>query len=541
MPRMTTAEALVESLVRHGLQTVYGLPGMHNDPLFDALFMAKNRLRTIHTRHEQSAAYMALGAALVTGKPQAYSVVPGPGFLSSSAALLTAFGMNAPVLALVGQIWNRDIDRGHGWLHEIRDQKGIAAHITKFAARIGSPHEAPGLVRDALAAACSGRQRPVFLECALDIWGQRGEVAFPDMPTKIEPPPVDADAVDAAAKVMGAAKNPLIVVGGGAQDASTEITALAEMLQAPVVAYRRGRGVVASSHPLSTTIPIGHRLWANVDVVMAIGTRFMMQHNEWGIDSQMKIVRLDIDPEEPSRLRKPDVALVGDAATVVGALLNRLPSFNSKRTTRTEEMNGHRAWLAERFKDLQPQVAWLEAIRKVLPPDGIFVDEVTQAGFAARVAFPVERPRTFLSPGYQDNLGWGLGTALGAKSAKPDVPVVLISGDGGFLFQLGELATAVQHNIAVIMIVFDNQMYGNVHRLQREMFGGRHIACELQNPDFVALAESFNMAGFRATSAAELEDALRRAIDLNAPALIHVPHAETGNPWPFIRMPRVRG
>jgi acetolactate synthase-1/2/3 large subunit len=538
---MTTAEALVESLIRHGVTTVFGLPGMHNDPLFDALYLAKNRVRTIHTRHEQTAAYMALGAALATGKPQTYSVVPGPGFLSSTAALLTAFAMNAPVLALAGQIRQHDIDRGHGWLHEIRDQKGIAGHITKFAARIAAPHEAPGLVRDALAAACSGRQRPVFLECGMDVWGQRGEVAFPDMPVPATVPPVDLDAVDAAAKLLGAAENPIIVVGGGAQDASAEVTALAEMLQAPVVAYRRGRGVVASSHPLSVTVPIGHRLWADADAVLAIGTRFMVQHNEWGVDAGLKVVRLDIDAEEHNRWRKPDVALIGDAASTAAALLDRLPAFNTRRASRSEEMNGHRAWLAGRLKDLQPQVGWLEAIRKVLPPEGIFVDEVTQAGFAARVAFPVEKPRTFLSPGYQDNLGWGLGTALGAKVAKPDVPVVLISGDGGFLFQVGDLATAVQHNIAVIIIVFDNGMYGNVRRMQSELFGGRHIACDLQNPDFVALAKSFNMAAFLARDAAALEDALKQAVALKSPALIHVPHGETGNPWPFIRMPRVRG
>jgi acetolactate synthase-1/2/3 large subunit len=177
----------------------------------------------------------------------------------------------------------------------------------------------------------------------------------------------------------------------------------------------------------------------------------------------------------------------------------------------------------------------------VLPPDGIFVDEVTQVGFASRIAFPVEHPRTFLSPGYQDNLGWGLGTALGVKSAMPDRAVLSIAGDGGFLYQAGDLATAVQHNLAVVIVVFDNGAYGNVRRIQQELYGNRLIACDLKNPDFVHLAESFGMAGFRARDGGELEAALERAFALNAPALVHVPCGEMPSPWDMIHMPRVRG
>jgi acetolactate synthase-1/2/3 large subunit len=166
---------------------------------------------------------------------------------------------------------------------------------------------------------------------------------------------------------------------------------------------------------------------------------------------------------------------------------------------------------------------------------------VTQVGFASRLAYPVEKPRTFLSPGYQDNLGWGYGTALGVKAALPRTPVVAIAGDGGFLYQAGELATAVQHKLAVVAVVFDNGAFGNVRLLQRENFGGRYIASELHNPDFVKLAESFGMAAFRATTGAELQQALIRALKLDAPALIHVPCGEMPSPWGLIRMPKVRG
>jgi acetolactate synthase-1/2/3 large subunit len=176
-----------------------------------------------------------------------------------------------------------------------------------------------------------------------------------------------------------------------------------------------------------------------------------------------------------------------------------------------------------------------------LPEDGIFIDEVTQVGFASRIALPVEQPRTFLSPGYQDNLGWGYGTALGVKAALPDRRVLAIAGDGGFLYQVGELATAAQHTLAVVVVVFDDGAFGNVKRIQQERFGNRLIACELQSPDFAKLAESFGVAAFKAKTAVDLEAALKKAFALDAPALVHVRCGEIPSPWDMILMPRVRG
>jgi acetolactate synthase-1/2/3 large subunit len=541
MPRLTTAEATVETLIGNGIDTVYALPGLHNDALFDAFHGAQDRLRVLHTRHEQTAAYMALGAALATGQPQAFSVVPGPGLLNAGAALLTAYGMNAPMLALIGQIPAADIDRGHGHLHEIPDQLGLLRHLTKAARRITAPHEAPEIVTDLIHQAISGRPRPVALECAIDIWGRRREVALASAPAQRSLPPIDEDAIEAAAKILGGARRILIVCGGGAQDASAEVMRVAELLEAPVVGYRRGRGVLPSSHRLSITLPIAHRLWKDADAVLAIGTRLFQAQSQWGVDDALKIVRIDIDAEEPSRFRRPAAAIVGDAAAALAALAGRLETQSVKRASRTDELAGHRAWLAKRLESLEPQVSYLKAMRAALPNDGIFVDEVTQIGFAARIAFPVDHPRTFLSPGYQDNLGWGYGTALGVKAAKPDRAVLSIAGDGGFLYQASELATAVQHNLAVVVVVFDNGAYGNVRRIQQEHYGNRLIASDLRNPDFVKLADSFGVATFRATSPPELESALRRAFALAAPALVHVPCGEMPSPWDMILMPRVRG
>ncbi len=540
--RMTTGEATVAALLAHGIDTLYALPGVHNDHLFDALYRASNRIRTVHTRHEQGAAYMALGAALATGRPQTYAVVPGPGLLNTGAALLTAYGMNAPVLALVGQIPQAAIGRNLGHLHEIRDQAGIVARLVDHCARISRPADAPRLVAQAIAAMRSGRRGPAALECAMDVWGRSepvGPIAAAPAPAE---PPLDEDALIAAAKILGMAKRPMIVCGGGAQDAAAEVAQLAAMLQAPVLGYRRGRGVLDSRDPLSVTLPLGHELWKQADAAIGIGTRLLIPMREWGIDDDIKIVRIDSDADETERMHKPAAALIGDARTVLKRLLRILPAHNRKRASRRAEMQERHARTNRRLARLKPQLAFLGAIRAELPEDGIFVDEVTQVGFASRLAMPVYRPRTFLSPGFQDNLGWGFATALGAQDARRDVPVISIAGDGGFLYAATELASAMRHRIPLVSIVFNNNSFGNVKLIQDAGYGGRNIAVDLVNPDFVRFAESFGAAAERAADAAALRAAIRRAFRRrDVPTVIEVPVGEMPSPWEFIHMPRVRG
>jgi acetolactate synthase I/II/III large subunit len=538
---MSSAEAAVATLIAHGLDTVYALPGVHNDHLFDAFHRASERLRVIHTRHEQAAAYMALGAALATGKPQTYAVVPGPGLLNSGAALLTAYGMNAPVLALVGQIPANAIGKAQGHLHEIRDQVGIIARLVDHSSRIEKPSEASIKVAKAIQSMSRGRPGPAALECAMDVWGKRGKVAAPSPPSPPPLPKIDDTKVRSAARLLSKAKRVLIVAGGGAQDASPEITLLSEMLQAPVLAYRRGRGVLDSRNPLSVTLPLGRELWGEADAVLAIGTRLLNPVMQWGIDKNLQIVRVDADAEQLARLHKPKAALVGDAAPVLRHLINEVDKYNIRRESRADEMQQRQAKLQKQLSKLAPQLAFLEAMRAELPEDGIYIDEVTQIGFAARLAFPVYKPRTFLSPGYQDNLGWGYATALGAQHGKSDVPVLSVNGDGGFLYTGNELATAVRHRIPLVAVIFVDDAFGNVRRIQQEQFGNRLIACDLANPDFVKYAESFGAAGRRARSPDELRLALRDSFARREPTVIEVPVAAMPSPWEFIEMPRVRG
>jgi acetolactate synthase-1/2/3 large subunit len=541
---MSTAEATVATLLSHGINTVYALPGVHNDHLFDAFQRAGDALRVVHTRHEQGAAYMALGAALATGKPQAYCVVPGPGLLNSGAALLTAYGMNAPVLAIIGQIPSRAIGKAQGHLHEIRDQAGIIARLVDHSAYTAGPAEASTKMAKAIAAMSQDRPGPAAIECAIDMWGKRGPATLVP-PAPVRTPRIDDDKVRAAARLLGKAKRVLIVAGGGAQDASPEVTQLSRILQAPVLAYRRGRGVLDGRDPFSVTPPLGRELWGEADAVLAVGTRLLNPFTHWGIDNNLQIVRVDADREEPARLHKPKVALIGDAAPILRRLIDTLDKTNarsaSRRASRRDEMLERQAKWRERFRKIAPQLAFVEVIRNELPDDGIYVDDVTQIGFAARVAFPVYKPRTFLSPGYQDNLGWGFATALGAQHARPDVPVLSVSGDGGFLYTGNELATAMRHRIPLVAVVFSDGAYGNVRRIQEEDFGNRVIASDLVNPDFVKYAESFGAAGRRARDPAELGAALKSAFARREPTLIEVPIGPMPSPWEFLHMPRIRG
>ena len=534
---ISTAEIVVRSLVANGVDTIFGLPGVQNDPLFAAFHDAQDKLRVIHTRHEQGAAYMALGAAMATGKPQAYVVVPGPGFLNAAGALCTAYACNAPVLALTGQIPQAMIGRNLGLLHELPDQLGILERLSKWSARIRAPHEAPAILHEAFRQMISGRPRPVALECPLDVWPRKAAVDLPDA-AEADHAVVDTDAIEVAAKLLGATRNPLIVVGGGAMAAGAELAELADALQAPVMHHRSGIGALDGRHPFSVSVMPGMKLWADADVVLAVGTRLQLQQMNFGVDAGLKIVRIDADPEEIDRIRRPAVGIVADAAEGLRALIDALSRHNQRRSSRVSEIATLKAaHLAEAEAKFPPQAAFIAALRTELPENGIFVDEVTQVGHVIRLFWQAYRPRSFLTPAYQGTLGWGVATALGAKAACPDAPVVCIAGDGGFMFNVQELASAVQHKLAVVFVLFNDNAFGNVRRMQVQDYGNRVIASDLRNPDFVKLAESFGMMAMRVSTPDALRGALKKAIAANEPVLIEVPVGELPSPWPMLRFP----
>ena len=538
MAMKSAAEIVVESLAVNGIETLFCLPGIQNDPFFAALY--DSDIRAINARHEQGVAYMALGAALATGKPQAFAVVPGPGFLNTTSALATAYATGAPVLCMAGEVATGAIGKGYGQLHELPDQMGIMSRLTKWSGRVSSAGDAASQMATAFQEMQSGRPRPVGIEVPMDVWNDEADVGYAEAVDPVPAPKADHADISRAAALIDEAEHILIVVGGGAQGASSEVQALAERLEAPVVCYRNGQGVLDGRHPLAQSGPFGHRLWPEIDLVIGIGTRLSAQLQGWGMDDDLKILRIDIDPEEVTRIAAADVAVIGDAAVETGRLVSALEARNVQRT-RWQKIAETADALADEIGRLIPQVEWLAAIREALGEDGIYVDELTQPGYVSRLAYPTYKPRTFVSSGYMGTLGWGYAAALGVKAVKPDEPVVSVSGDGGFLFTGNEIATAVHHGINLVTIVFTDGAYGNVRRIQQQMYDNKVIASELTNPDFVAYAESFGAAGLRAEKPEQLEGTIKQALALEKPTIIEVPMGDVPSPWPFLMLPKVRG
>jgi acetolactate synthase-1/2/3 large subunit len=542
MTRMTGGGALVEMLRRHGVDTIFVLPGVQNDALFVAFYDAGEALRVIHSRHEQGAAYMAFGYARATGKAGAYAVVPGPGLLNTFAALATAYATSAPVLAISGQVQSDRIGRGFGELHEIPDQLGMIRRLTKWAARIEHPTQTGKIVNEAFRQLHDGRPRPVGIEVPPDVLALETELALPQplaAPAADDP---DPERIGKAAAALAAATQPLIFVGGGAVDAAAEVLAIAELLEAPVISFTSGKGIVDDRHYLAQSALAGHELWREADVVLAVGTRLNQPQMRWGLDPDLTVIRIDIDPIEIARFAKPAVAIVADAKSALLALRAALDRRAAKPRSRRAELEALKAGTSARLAArLGPQCAYLEAIRAELPDDGIFVQDLTQVGYVGRLAFPVYRPRRYIHSGYQGTLGFGFATALGAKAARPDLPVVSVSGDGGFMYNVQELSTAIRHGIDIVAIVFADGAYGNVRRMQKEDYGNRLIGVDLANPQFPKLAESFGAAGVRTASPEGLRRELAAALKRRGTTLIEVAVGEMPDPWPVLVPPRVRG
>tara|TARA_B110001452_G_scaffold17140_1_gene13942 strand:+ start:8633 stop:10276 length:1644 start_codon:yes stop_codon:yes gene_type:complete len=542
MTKMTGGEAIIKSLRANGVDTVFGLPGGQLDYLFDAMYKEGSDLRLIHTRHEQGTAYMAYGYAKSTGKVGVCTVVPGPGLLNAAAALCTAWSNYAPVLCISGQIPSTGIGKGYGDLHEIDDQLGMISHITKWAESIDHPTLAPSQICEAFKQLTTGFPRPVELEMPMDIMAMECEVEVLPAVNNYPKPVIDHEIIAEAVALLSQAKKPMIVVGSGALEASDEVLAVAKVLQAPVMACRSGKGIVSSENYLSANFPMGHRLWGEADAVLAIGTRLNWPLTMWGKDDDLKIVRVDIDPTQIRRICDPEVGIVGDSGAVLDAILASLNAQSHQATSREAELTALKESVHNDMREkVGPQMAYLDVIREELPDDGIFVDEVTQVGFVSWYGFPVYKPRQHISAGYQGTLGYGYATALGVMAGNMDKRVIQVSGDGGFMFTVQELATAVQYQLPLITIIFNDHRFTNVQRQQIEWFDGRVISSDLHNPDFVKMAESFGAAGFSASDPESLRVAIQEAYKEKGPSIIEVEITDFfPAPWPFLMMPQNR-
>lgn len=533
MPRMTGADAIVDSLIRHGIDTVFGLPGVQMYGLFDAFARNKDKIRVINARHEQGVAYMAMGHAYSTGKPAVFAVVPGPGVLNTMAAIATAQSVNVPILCLSGEIPSEMIGKGRGALHEIPDQLGTLRTLVKWAKRIEHPTQAPDLVAQAFREMLSDRPGPVALEISPDQLTAVADIAVQDpFPLRPATPP-DSERIAALAQALNDAEHPILWTGGGSLNAAPQVLALAEKLGAPVMANRTARGVVDDRHPLAHNMASIYPLWDQADVVLGIGTR-MEAARYGGFGAQMTTARIDVDPAEGRRL-KVDIGITADAAAALDALL---PLIKDRDTTgAVAASNGAKQAQHEEIQKLAPQVPFVNAIREALPENGIFCDEMTQVAYAAPMAYAAYSPRSYITVGYSGTLGAGFPIALGVKVGQPDRPVISVNGDGGFLFAANELATAVHHKINLITVLFNNHAYYNVMRDQRRIYDGRDSGSAITNPDFQQYAESFGVRAWQVKDADGLREAITEAIAFDGPALIEVVIEFDSEPSPFFRRP----
>lgn len=538
---LTGGQAVVRSLIKSGVNQIYGLPGVQNDWLYNALYDYRDEIRVIHTRHEQGAGYMALGHYLATGEKAVYNIVPGPGFLNSCGALSTIWGLNAKVMCLVGQIPQKVQGKGYGVLHEIPDQMGILKSLTKWAKKVDSPASIPNIISQAFTQLDSGRPRPVGVEVSMDVLSGKEDVSFDGFSVDSIMPKVDEAAIDKAIELIKQAKNPLVFVAGGAMHASDEVRAFVEYIQSPVFAYRTGKGIVPSSHYLSYPVPAAHMLWKDCDLCISIGSHARMPLMKWGQDDSLKYLSINVDESAHDRMRKADVKITGDSKEVLTILNTQLKSSMNERPSKEKEMKAFAQAWNEQVTYLEPQKSYLDMIREELPADGILVDELTQVGFASRIVWNTELPRTYLCTGHMGTLGWGFQTALGAKAARPDATVISVAGDGGFMFGVQELATAVQHKLGVIVLLFNNNLFGNVRSMQERLYDNRVIATDLHNPDFVKMAHAFGANSTRVHSMEDLRKAIRDASGESLPTVIEIP---VGNDWPstnkFKALPKVK-
>ena len=456
----TCAEAIIRTLLANGVDTVFGIPGVQTYSLFDALHKHQGRISTYVSRHEQGAAYMALGYAKSTGRTGVYCVVPGPGVLNTASALCT--GHNAPLLCLAGQVPSAFLGLGHGVLHELPGQLDSLRLLTKWAQRINHPAEAPLMVNEALRNLGNGRAQPIALEIPCDVLEMPSTAQVEgQVPPRMAHEP-DPNAVQAAAKVIRKASRPMLYVGSGAIHAQEEIAELARLIQAPVTSFRGGRGIVGDDTPYGFNCVAGQMYYCESDLMIGIGSRLELPAFRWqeGI-ATIPLIRIDIDPTQSVRLRG-DVGIVADSKLALRALLRELTKDYARPKRREAEFETvqQRAW--NEIQKIQPQMAYLDVLRNVLPRAAFIVEEISQVGFASWCGFPVCEPRKFVTGGFQGNLGHGFQTAIGVKIANPDVPVVSITGDGGFMYGVQELATAVQYGIGLIVLIFNNNSFGNV-------------------------------------------------------------------------------
>ncbi|WP_376794000.1 thiamine pyrophosphate-binding protein [Thermogemmatispora sp.] len=546
----TGGQAVVASLRAHHIEVVFGIPGVHNLPIYDALYDEPG-IRHVLARHEQGAGYMADGYARIAGRPGVALVITGPGVTNIATPLADAYADSVPLLVIATSLPGKTDGRSWGRLHELKDQLGLAQSLVGWCHEVQRVAEIPEAIAEALRQTRAGRPRGAFLQIPLDVLEEQESISLAALEESDAEPPAapSEEALRRAVELLRAAQRPVILAGTGvsAAGANHELLRLAELLQAPVLLGGKSHDVLPNDHPLVITTrgapsrTLGPLL-SRSDLALVIGSKLGMQRTtlpalersrsgptEAGrLPLPERLIHIDIDAGEIGRRYPASVGLVADARLALIALLEGLQENPGQYEDRREEVAAVRAALSKRAFQIYGEVMpWLEALRTALPRESVVVADMTMAGYAAAQVFPVYEPRSFIHASELCSIGTGLPLALGAQLAAQGRPVVALCGDGGFLQNVGELATAAQERIPVVTIVFNDASYTAVKNDQLQRFPGRSIATTLEPPDYVALAHAFRIEGQRVEAPEALVALLARRIGQPAeearPLLIEVP------------------
>ena len=545
--KMSGSLALIEALKKQNVKIIFGIPGGAILPIYDALYDERD-IRHILMRHEQCAAHAADGYARVKGEPGVCMATSGPGATNLVTGIATAYMDSSPIIAITGQVPTSFI--GKDAFQEV-DIIGITTPITKYNYQIRNVKDIPKIVQEAFYIASTGRPGPVLIDIPKDIQTSIDDISFNSeikirgYKLNLDPHPLQ---IKKAVDLLINAERPIILAGGGIHwaKAYNELLTLAELLIAPVATTFMGKGTIPESHPLCLgCIGMHGRIEANesimmADVVLSIGVRFS-DRSTCKVDdfcADAKIIHIDIDPSEIKKNVSIHLPIVADAKRALRLIIDELIHRGLKKEK--SEWLKKIEMLKKDNADTEPKgeltgMNAVKLLRKVLPEDSIVTTEVGQNQMWASLYFKVLKPRTFISSGGLGTMGFGFPAALGAKVAKPDVPVVDIAGDGSFLMTEQDLATSIVEDIPVIIMILNNSSLGMVAQWQRLFYNRRYSNTMLKSiPDFVKLAEAYGAEGSRVSSLNELEQVLEEAIKSDITFVVDVPISNEEDVLPFV-------
>ena len=533
----TCGEVLVRILESYGVDTVFGIPGVHTIELYRGL--PDTGIRHITPRHEQGAGFMADGYARVTGKPGVCLIITGPGMTNIATAMGQALADSIPMLVISSVNRSHQLGLGEGRLHEMRDQRSTISGVAVFSHTLARADELPQVLARAFAVFSSERPGPVHIEIPLDIIASAGE-QLDQVPYPLPAPPGPAPQVAARiAELLAAAQRPLLAIGGGCINAADQLIALAEKFGAPVVNTVNAKGILPYSHPLAVGGSGSHAQireeFAQADVVLAIGTEFSETDYDFFFAGPVtvngQLIRIDIDPRQLTRNIKADIAVVSDAALALEEINKQLESSaahgNEKGEARAATL---RAALVQQ-RDVK-YAEFFHTIREALP-EVIIAGDSTQPTYYAWLNYETESSRRYFhSASGFGTLGYAIPAAIGAKLGQPESPVIGLIGDGASQFTIGELASAVEAQVPVIFLLWNNSGYGEIKRFMEE--GNMpSIGVDIYTPDFIGLGRAFGCEVARATDMRSLRDELILANNRKRPTLIEVAQNDFVDGYPM--------